>query len=354
MKKLLVVLLALMVIGVFAFADDAMAAPAAPVVTIGDWGRQVFAIGNTDNNSGSGYQAGLGTSWGANPRIVGLQISAHNDNAGFAISPSADNGTFGLTDENKAWISPLPGLTVESGITLETDTWRGVTDFGSDDWIRYPGIAVSGNTTTFARLGEGGFMTDVNYNKDGIGAWFGIQNQTVGGNSSATNDLPDSIQGGAAYTITGIGMIKAQYLGNLVSGANFLGASPGADIINAAFNLSAVKGLYEEVAIVYPLQDRGYTIGIADDISYAFAPLTLHGRVEAVSFDSNAPTLIASDLGLVVSVGADYDVGNGVTAGASFDYSNATQETAAWGYGLPAVITATTVIPPSPAPSPVF
>ena len=74
-------------------------------------------------------------------------------------------------------------------------------------------------------------------------------------------------------------MIKAQYLGNLVSGANFLGASPGADIINAAFNLSAVKGLYEEVAIVYPLQDRGYTVGIADDIGYTFAPLALHGRV---------------------------------------------------------------------------
>ena len=138
MKKLLVVLLALMVIGVFAFADDAMAPPAAPVVTIGDWGRQVFAIGNTDNNSGSGYQAGLGASWGSNPRIVGLQISAHNDNAGFAISPSADNGIFGLTDENKAWISPLPGLTFEAGINLETDTWRGSTDFGSDDWLRYP------------------------------------------------------------------------------------------------------------------------------------------------------------------------------------------------------------------------
>ena len=46
MKKLLVVLLALMVIGVFAFADD-MAPAAAPVVSIGDWGRQVLSLSVT-------------------------------------------------------------------------------------------------------------------------------------------------------------------------------------------------------------------------------------------------------------------------------------------------------------------
>jgi hypothetical protein len=56
MKKLLVVLLALTVIGIFAFAQDAAPAAAAPVVTISDWGRQVFVLGNQD--SGDMY-AGL-------------------------------------------------------------------------------------------------------------------------------------------------------------------------------------------------------------------------------------------------------------------------------------------------------
>jgi hypothetical protein len=351
MKKLLIVLLALTVVGIFAFADDAAPAAAAPVVTIGDWGRQIFAVGNVLGNKN--IQAGLGTSWGADPRIVGLQIGAHTENVGFAISPCADNGTFGLTDENKAWVSPLAGLTFESGITLETDTWRGATDWGSDDWIRYPGLAVSGNSTTFARLGEGGFMSDVNYNKDGIGVWYGIQNSTSSSsltiNSSAykettsgtkttesgiSYDSGDSVsitnlqagtQIGAAYTIAGIGMIKAQFLGRNVSGNTFLGNPGGADIVNAAFNLSAVKGLYEEAAVVIPTTDVGYTFAFADDFSYAFAPATFHARVEGVSYDSK-DAMASAKLGIAGNFGMDYDVGNGVGAGFSVDLANSMYE----------------------------
>jgi len=51
-------LLAFGLIGAGAFAQ---AAPAAPTVTIGDWGVQAFGIGNQDS---SGYWAGLGSSWG--------------------------------------------------------------------------------------------------------------------------------------------------------------------------------------------------------------------------------------------------------------------------------------------------
>ena len=163
MKKVALSLLAFGLIGAGAFAQ---AAPAAPTVTIGDWGVQAFGIGNQDK---SGYWAGLGASWGTTPRIVGLNIQAKTDTSGFSITPDADNGTFGLTDQNKAWVNPFPGLTVEGGITLETDTWRGTNDFGSDDWIRFAGFQQ--NSYTFFRLGEGGTAFDVNYNKDGIGAW---------------------------------------------------------------------------------------------------------------------------------------------------------------------------------------
>jgi hypothetical protein len=332
MKKLLVVLLALTVIGIFAFAQDAAPAAAAPVVVVNEWGRSVFAFGNQDNGNGSGYQAGLGVSWGSNPRI-GLNIQAHTDTVGFSITPSADNGVFGLTDQNKAWVIPVPGLTFEAGINLETDTWRGASDFGSDDWIRYPGVAVGGNSSTFARLGEGGYMTDLNYNKDGIGAWFAIQNGSstapaatpwAATNSLAATDIGKAIQAGAAYTITGIGTIKAQYLGDNVSGTKILGNPGGSAIINAAFNLSAVKGLYEEIGILYPTTDVGYSIGIADDLSYTMAALTVHARVEVVSYDGNAG--LASDMGLSGGVGVDYDMGNGVGVGADVQYVNQAQE----------------------------
>jgi len=315
MKKLLVVLLALAVLGIFAFADD-MPAAAAPVVTIGDWGRQVLSFGNQDNNNG--YYGELGASWGNNPRIVGLNITAHNDNAGFSITPDADNGSFGLTDQNKAWVSPMPGLTMEMGINLETDTWRGASDFGSDDWVRFGGNTVGGNSSTFARLGEdGAYESDLNYNKDGIGAWVLFANPIA---SPATDPLGQSIQAGAAYAIPGIGTIKAQYYGANVPGSSLIGNEAGA-FINAAFNLSAVKGLYEEIGVYYPTSDVGYTFGIADDISYAMAPLTIHARVQYVSYDSLS--YAGSGTGLAGGVGADFDLGNGIGAGADVQYQNA-------------------------------
>jgi hypothetical protein len=326
MKKLLVVLLALTVLGIFAFADDAAPA-AAPVVSIGDWGRQVFTFGNQDS---SGYWAGLSASWGANPRIVGLNIQAHNDNAGFSITPCADNGTFGLTDQNKAWVSPLAGLTFESGINLETDTWRGSSDFGSDDWLRMPGVAVGGNSSTFARLGEGGFMTDLNYNKDGIGAWAAIQNAGSGTNSVATTSISDAAQIGAAYTISGIGTIKAQYLGKSVSGTGMMGNTSGAAIINPAFNLAVVKGLYEEVGAIIPTTDVGYTYAFSDETSYAMAPLTIHARVQLVGYDNKIANYA---MGLAGAAGVDYDLGNGIGASADFQYVNQAQENGGNGSG---------------------
>ena len=327
MKKLLVVLLALTVLGIFAFADDAAAA--APVVSIGDWGRQVLVFGNQDS---SGYFVGLGASWGNAPRIVGLNIQAHNDNAGFSITPSADNGTFGLTDQNKAWVSPLAGLTFESGLNMETDTWRGSSDFGSDDWLRFPGVAVGGNSSTFARLGEGGMMADLNYNKDGIGAWVAIQNAS----QAAATSISDATQVGAAYTISGVGTIKAQYLGKSVTGTGMMGNTSGAAIINPAFNLAVVKGLYEEIGAIIPTTDVGYTYAFSDETSYAMAPLTIHARVQVVGFDNKIANYA---MGLAGGAGVDYDLGNGIGASADFQYVNQAQENGGNGSGATNALT---------------
>jgi hypothetical protein len=345
MKKLLIVLLALTVVGIFAFADDA--APAsAPVVTISDWGRQVFAFGNQD---GDGYWMGVGSSWGANPRIVGLNIQAHTENVGFSITPCADNGTFGLTDQNKAWVSPIPGLTFESGLNLETDTWRGSMGMGSDDWLRYPGVAVAGNSSTFARLGEGGFMSDVNYNKDGIGVWVAAQNgktsskpitatltvggieytatsdtETGGGDSQAATSIK-AAQIGAAYAVPNVATIKVQYLGKDVSGIGFMGNPGTSGIINAAINVGAVKGLYEEIGIIYPIDtDVGYTFAFADDLSYTFAPVTIRARVQGVNYDDT--TGLTKGLALAGGIGIDYDAGNSVGVSADVQYVSKDQE----------------------------
>jgi len=336
MKKVALSLLALALVGSMAFGQDAPAAPAA-VVTIGDWGRQIFAVGNQDS---SGLWSGVGTSWGSSPRIVGLNIQAHTDTAGFSITPSADNGTFGLTDQNKAWINPLPGLTFESGINLETDTWRGTGDFGSYDWIRFPGE--HGDSVTFFRLGEPGapsLETDLNYNKDGVGGWVLIQ-QNGGG---ANTDFGSNLQAGGAFTIAGVGQIKAQYIGynvngtGVLTGNNAYGSSSviqntaGAStfgIVQAAFNLQSVENLYEEVSVIVPssASAAGYVFEVADVAKYKIDKTTLHGLIVLASYNgTNNTTYTSSGLGLEGHVGADYDLGAGVGFDADLLYVNALQ-----------------------------
>jgi len=338
MKKVALSLLAFGLIGAGAFAQ---AAPAAPTVTIGDWGRQLFAVGDV---SGGGYWVNQGASWYGNPRIVGLNIQAHTDTAGFSITPSADNGSFGLTDQNKAWIAPIPGLTFETGINLETDTWRGIGDFGSFNWLRF--AKEKGDSITFTRLGENGgtqtYSTDVNYNKDGIGFWALVQNgaNSPGSSPVSTDSVGNSVQIGAAYTIPSLGQLKAQYVGahvELYGGDNGYSATGGSNAtlfgtqssgtefgtVQVAFNLSAVKDLSEEIGIQLPTNatDAGYVFQFTDLTQYTIDKTTLHLQVIAV--DYNGKNGGDTGFGLGGGAGLDYDVGNSITLNGDFRYRNA-------------------------------
>jgi len=319
MKKVALSLLAFGLIGAGAFAQ---AAPAAPTVTIGDWGVQAFGIGNQDK---SGYWAGLASSWDTTPRIVGLNIQAKTDTAGFSITPDADNGSFGLTDQNKAWVNPFPGWTVEGGIQLETDTWRGTNDFGSDDWLRFAGFQQ--NSYTFFRLGEGGTEFDINYNKDGIGGWALV---SVPASGEPTDNIGDALQAGAAYTIASVGMLKAQYVGYDVGSttpqtitASTVGDGTAYSKYQIAFNLSAIKDLSEEVGILLPSKasDAGWSYQVSDFADYKLDKLSLHGVIIVTSFtgDNNATS---SGIGAAGSAGFDYDLGNSYTFTASVTAEN--------------------------------
>jgi len=327
MKKVVLSLLAFGLVGAAAFAQDA------PKVTIGEWGRQLFSVQGGKNAAGDTVTQGqLSASWGSSPRIVGLNIQADGGNAGFSITPDADNqGGFGLTDQNKAWIKPLDGVTVESGWSLETDTWRGIHDFGNWNWLRFN--FSHNDSVTFSRLGEGGYATDVNYNKDGVGAWALLQSGNAADDSGNPNGAAPftsfgaALQLGGAYTIKDIGQLKAQYLGDHLTGyrAPFSGQTSGKEfgVYQVAFNLSAVKGLYEEVGLFIPSNgdDAGYTIQVADQLGYAVTDkATLNAQILYANYnDKNGGK---SGTGLGGGVGVDYDLGDSVGVSADLRYQN--------------------------------
>lgn len=354
MKKVVLSLLAFGLVGAAAFAQDA------PKVTIGEWGRQLFSVsGGKDASGNTVTQGELSTSWGDAPRIVGLNIQADGGNAGFSITPDADSqGNFGLTDQNKAWIKPLDGVIVESGWSLETDTWRGIHDFGNWNWLRFN--FSHNDSVTFSRLGEGGYATDINYNKDGVGAWALLKsknNASATGGAAPFTAFGEQLQIGGAYTIKDIGQIKAQYLGYNVKRENLGSAASTASdghygTYEVAFNLSAVKGLYEEVGLTIPSDSSkaGYTIQVSDQVGYAVTEkATINAQIIYASYkDSNKGLNVTgttyaldtttgaivgtpaygtaydskSGAGIAGGVGIDYDLGDSVGVSADLRYQN--------------------------------
>jgi hypothetical protein len=257
-----------------------------------------------------------------------LNINAATDTVGFSVTPSNDGGTWGLTDQNKAWITPMPGLTFESGMSLETDDWRGTADFGSWDWLRFQ--ATSGDSWTFMRIGEGGVASDVRYNKDGIGAWvLWDQGAAFSSGPAVNQSLATNAQAGAAFTITGVGVVKAQYIGQnvtnaaggTVGGAQSSGQNAPATI-NAAFNLSAIPNLYEEVGVFVSTSaaDAGYNFQLADYTSYTLDKLALHLQLGVISYNGNNGE--SSNMGIKGAVGADYDLGDKVTVTGDLRYTS--------------------------------
>jgi hypothetical protein len=118
MKKLVSVLLALLLVGSFAFAD----------VNVGAWGRFLFsplAAASGDFETADNV-AFIGPDWGGRGR-VGFNVSASSDNSGFAINVDTNGGDIGIGDQAKSWIKFNDMLTLQFG-KIQGDVLRGKID----------------------------------------------------------------------------------------------------------------------------------------------------------------------------------------------------------------------------------
>jgi hypothetical protein len=140
MKKLLIVLLALTVVGVLAFADDA-AAPAAKL-SVGGWGR-AYVSPITSNGTDQTITAGPG--W-ANGARVGVSFDGSSANFGFDWNPGVSgNAMSPVCDIAKIWAKVSPMLTIQVG-KIEGDVLRGKLGDTGDV------LATTGNDDIFKRF----------------------------------------------------------------------------------------------------------------------------------------------------------------------------------------------------------
>jgi hypothetical protein len=314
MKKALFVMLALVVIASFAFADG---------VTIGAWGRGIFmAVGS----GGVDPMTHNFSSWGPEGGRIGFTVSGSSANTGFQADIRVEQGAINCGDVQKIWVKPISMLTIQFG-RIYDDTVRGSASFGAFNWLRLGNMV--GDGIVFSRIGENpmtanGGEPGVNFEisvapVDGLFIFAAVGGNGIDlvGNTTAYKaaDVFKNGQYGAGYTIPGIGMIRAQIVGHAE------GVLANAyNLIQAAFKLTAVSGLTVDLGGFIPTDSTisDVVAGGALYANYGMGPLSLNAEANITL------TKAASLMKLEGSVAASYtvDTTNNIGVEAAVNYQN--------------------------------
>jgi hypothetical protein len=252
MKKLLIVLLALSVLGIFAVAQDAPAAS----LSVGAWGRGYYYPYANDGVNDAFVAAG--PSWGSGYGArVGVSFTGTSENVGFAWNPGVDGSTMNpVCDNALIWVKLNPMVKVVIGMAQE-DALRGkLGDFGD-------ALGQAGNDAIFQRFyPKAGMILELTP-AEGLFIAAALDSSTVlvkadAGppvvvevDSDLVSDVYKAIQIGAGYTIANVGLARFQYIGTAVTGDK--------GMIQAAFNYTGMAGLGLDVGVTYPLNSDTQT-----------------------------------------------------------------------------------------------
>jgi hypothetical protein len=299
MKKAVLILAALVLIASVAFGDAG--------IKIGAWGRGLFIPAM----AGADTMAQAACSWAWNPR-VGFNITGTSDNVGVSADFNFDGGGVAAGDNQKIWVKPIDMLTLTIGRFYD-DTLRGSASFGMWNWLRM--ATMNGDGAIFSRVGE---AAQKNFEislapVEGLYIFVSFGGILGGGSPSVlTEDMFKTGQYGAGYTIAGIGMIRAQFLGE---GENAAGDMQGT--IEGAFKLTAGPGLTVDLGVALPMDSdaAGYTFRAALFASYALDALTINA-------EGSMRMLSTDDVAFEIGVGVDYAIGGGISVGADVRYLN--------------------------------
>ena len=199
MKKLIGTVMVAALVASAAFAE----------ITFGAWLR---ALGAPVASDGKDTVVAMGNSWGYGTRTARLNVNATADdgNIGFSMGIYNDaNMSLSAGDDARIWAKPAEMLTVSLG-KYDNNTLRGDMCYGSWNWFRPTsswyvedeGLTMSGNGGTGMLLE----LTPVE----------GLYVQALipmASTKTKADQTYKNLRGGFAYSIEGVGKLKAQYIG---------------------------------------------------------------------------------------------------------------------------------------------
>jgi hypothetical protein len=301
MKKLVSVLFALLLIGSLAFAEDA-------AVKVGAWGRFIYApaasLDGGDNFTFSG------PSWAGGSR-VGVTISGTSDNAGFLINYFSNGNSLNTGDNASVWLKLNDYITLRGGKT-QGDVLRGKID-DSDVLNALPGLQILGKEPATAKdddphddysetLAVGATGKDDIFKRfypslglivevtpmEGVYLAAALDTPGASVNGTLTEDSFKSIQVGAGYTIPNIGLIRAQYIGNVDEKA-YVSTGITYDLpkyFQVAFAYTGMENLLVDAGLKYQTVSKAGQSLATIAATYNMDALSLLGRLQ-VGFGEN-------------------------------------------------------------------
>jgi len=249
MKKLLVVLLALLTIGAALSAEIKLSA----------WGRFFMVPYSQVNNSADvggtnpDPTVNAGPGWGGKGR-VGFQVNGVSDNVGFQLNVNSDpsgSPNISIGDQAKIWVKFNDMIKVEGGI-VQFDGLRG--KIGGNSPVCYNGVGdedtifqriYTGNGSTYNGSSAAVGMVAEIFPADGITIAASLD---VG--DTGFNNAYSSMQVAAGYKIEGVGLARAQYIGDTKK-------------IQAAFAYTGMAGLTVDASFTMIYDSSAQNIVVA-------------------------------------------------------------------------------------------
>lgn len=341
MKKLVATAAAAALLGTAAFAAD---------VKIGGWGRGVWLTGNGVNEEGDGNDiyTSATKSWGGTGPRVGMNFSVETENIGVLAEFHAEEQTW---SDYRIWWSPVEQLKVFLG--KNPNHFRGDAVYGMWDIYRVGAVDRIGRTnqtqqeegwTFMSHSGDGAqiLATPVEglrlvatfgfpLSKDGI-PWGADEDGNSVYNSSANvkNVFGRQSKFAAAYDIEGVGTVKAglEEKGNVCTDDE--GNEKAQNILNVAFDLTAVENLKVSIGAFVPLVQKidgknGWGNQVNAYVKYNADALTIHARVGTligVGYTDDKGKAEESGFGFVAGGAVEYAIADGLSVIGEVDYAS--------------------------------
>jgi len=281
-----------------------------------------------DRETEDDFKSALGGYWGGHYGRISFSASGQYSSIGYYAHLITDNGVFQIEGAS-VWFKPLPWMRILAGRggdgtlagrvvpnnlhLLVLRSWSRTTLIDGGWEIFYPFDLMPGvllSLTPFQNLFLGAAIPA------GFGGISGESTWQIYGGESAKNVF-SRFQGAAGYTINNIGLVRAQYIGKpdfdietgagtMTAGVKYTPYYQDFRRLEAAFALTAVKGLFLDVGIKYALPVKVKVLNLGGiDITYN------PGFLAAAGLNMNM-----GDFGLIFNgsghFGNNYNVSGGV------------------------------------------